>query len=82
MRWGLWSPEDAGWMRLVRRNYERHHRVPRPPVRGGGVCRSRLRYDRRPVCFASTFVVSSRRVTKARLCTSKVPSTDNSSGAA
>ena len=26
IRWGLWSPHDAAWMRQVRRNYEQHHR--------------------------------------------------------
>ena len=24
MQWGLWSPHDAAWMRLVRRNYDQH----------------------------------------------------------
>ncbi|CAM9368441.1 unnamed protein product [Scytosiphon promiscuus] len=38
MRWGLWSPDDAAWMRLVRDNYNKHHRhAPATPVsRGGG----------------------------------------------
>lgn len=39
MRWGLWSSQDKSWMQLVQRNYENHHRRPRPPaVAPGGRC--------------------------------------------